>query len=232
MSNYSFYLHNIMNIQYIILGVIFVVLLYIFYIYFYQRKNIIDNIDLTSGPKIIDSTLLKARGFRCAYGGWVYINSWNNSGEKVLFTRNPEKFELFLDATSPTLKCRINTPSTGTDPNSETIILTTNFPIQKWVYVIISFDNQILDCYLDGKLITSKQLKNTVDQNGDFILGRSNAGDIYMARVHGWDTPIDPQTAWSTYLDGNGMSASSLPNYNIQMSILKDNVEKTQFKLL
>lgn len=222
-SHDSFYLNIIMNLVIVILGVALIVLLYILFVFFYKEKVVAEKVDLSEGSKTIDSGLINARGTRCAYGAWIYVNSWDNTREKILLSRE-NKFELFLDASSPTLKCKLN--------GSETVALTTNFPIQKWVYVIISLDNQVLDCYLDGKLVVSKQLAQTVNNVGNLVLGRDNAGSIFMAKVRGWEVPMDPQTAWSSYLDGNGMSSkSNIPNYNVQMSILEDNIEKTKFKM-
>jgi hypothetical protein len=227
-SHDSFYLNIIMNFVIIILGVALVISLYVLFVFFYKSKSVVEKVDLSSGSKTVEAELMMARGTRCAYGAWIYVNAWNNNSEKLLLTRG-NKFELFLDRNTPTLKCRLNT---GDAQNAETVTLTSNFPIQKWVYVIVSLDNQILDCYLDGKLVVSKQLKASVTNDGSLVLGKANAGDIFMAKVRGWEVPMDPQTAWSSYLDGNGMSTkTTLPNYNVQMSILEDNVEKTQFKL-
>lgn len=222
-SDDSFYLNIIMNLVIIILGVAVVVLLYVLFVFFYQKKVVAEKVDLSAGSKTIEADLITARGTRCAYGAWIYVNAWENTNNKVLLSRG-EKFELFLAASSPTLQCKLN--------GSETVTLTTNFPIQKWVYVIVSLDNQILDCYLDGKLVVSKQLAESVNNAGSLVLGKTNAGNIFMAKVRGWEVPMDPQTAWSSYLDGNGMSTKSkIPTYNVQMSILEDNVEKTQFKM-
>ena len=54
------------------------------------------------------------------------------------------------------LKCG-SSESTG-DTYSNTIEVVNNFPLQKWVYILISYDNNICDIYLDGKMVKSVQL--------------------------------------------------------------------------
>ena len=87
---------------------------------------------------------------RYAYGLWIYVNSWDNNENKTIYIRD-ENIKLYLDTDSPTLKCDI----TMTDDEVQSFEITDNFPLQKWVYIIISVDNQYIDCYLDGKLVRS-----------------------------------------------------------------------------
>lgn len=230
-ANDSFYLNIIMNFVIIILGVALIVSLYVLFVYFYKKKEVVDKVDLSSGPKTIESTLVNAKGQRCAYSAWVYVNSWSNGQDKQLLSRGTN-LNLYLDKNSPRLFCKVTTNVAGNPVNN--VLLTANFPIQKWVYVIISFDNKVLDCYLDGKLVTSKQLSGSVESKDNLVLGGANSNNIFMAKVRGWEIPMDPQTAWSSYLDGNGISSAKntdIPSYRVKMSILENDVEKTQFNV-
>jgi hypothetical protein len=40
---------------------------------------------------------------------------------------------------------------------SAPILITDNYPIQKWCYIVISVDSAFIDCYLDGKLVLSQK---------------------------------------------------------------------------
>ena len=161
---------------------------------------------------------------------WLYVNTWSSTSTKIIFRRQNSKsstndIRLYLDSTTPTLKCDFYTSST----NLETVNITNNFPIQKWVYIIVSVDNQIVDTYLDGKLITSQQLNGTPNvSEGDIYLGKF---DAYLANFQNWKSAMDPQTAWKTYMSGNGGTAISkmFKSYGIDFSLKKDNVE--QYKL-
>lgn len=210
-----------MNVTVIALGVVVIVLLYFLFKMFYNQVAGVDKKNLNDGSTTIDkSKINNNKSTRYNYSTWVYVNSWTSS-EKTLIQKSSD-FRLYLDDASPNLKCTI-----ATSPASEpAITITDNFPVQKWVYVIVSVDNQIVDFYLDGKLVLSKKLTNrlTTPTDSNITLGQdSNKPDIYLVSPKRDPTPMDPQTAWTNYLMGNGMGTT---NSNIKMSYLQDNVEK------
>jgi hypothetical protein len=216
-----------MNFVVIILGIIVVFLLYYLYTtYLNKGSNLTTKVDLkTSNPAIPFSTLPNNTSTRYAYGVWVYVNTWNSNFVKTILSRGSD-FKLTIDQTNPTLRCNVAAVQ-GTNPD---IVVTQNFPIQKWTYVIISVDNQIVDCYLDGKLVLSSKLPNIpIVSSADIAMGDSNNPDIFLALLNRWATPMDPQTAWNNYLQGNGMSSSS--NMNIKLAVLQDNIEQKAFSL-
>jgi len=100
---------------------------------------------------------------------------------------------------------------------------------------------------LNGKLIKSEKKTEYLAQPTDVgipttntALYLGNAGtssynatpfDSYVANFQRWTSPIDPQTAWTTYLAGNGQSNQYLSSYNVNFQILKDNVQQATFSL-
>jgi hypothetical protein len=68
-------------------------------------------------------------------------------------------------------------------------------------------------------------------------LGNSESGqtfapfDAFIAEFKRWSAPIDPQSAWDTYLAGNGTNGVSraFSSYGIDVSVLKNKVEQTRF---
>jgi hypothetical protein len=175
-------------------------------------------------------------------------------------------------------------------------MITDNFPLQKWVYIIISVDNQYVDAYLDGKLIQSHRfyipqtsamgstaaappiipkipppcaaptvipLPGVTPQTSIYMyLGNSDTAnpytyqmtvvvgstpgtstvkpvtfqgfDAYVSKFKRWDSgPVDPQTAWSAYMEGNGTNPilGALGNYGASISVLKNNVENSKLVL-
>jgi len=108
----------------------------------------------TALPSITGSSLPAATNLSYAYGIWLYVQNWDPSVQKTIFYRQ-NNIKLYLDQASPTLKCDI----AMADPvkSVKTITVTNSFPLQKWVCIIISVDNQFVDCYLDGKLVLSQQ---------------------------------------------------------------------------
>jgi len=217
-----------MNPVVIFLGVIVLILVYYLYVnYISNTTSLSSKADLkTSNPAIPYSKLQNRDSSNYAYGVWIYVNTWTSNNVKTLISRGSD-FSLTIDQTTPKLYCKINSI---TGDASSNIIITNNFPIQKWTHVIVSVNSQIVDIYLDGKLIISQKL-NYVPKvsTNDIALGDSNNPDIILAKLQRWPKTMDPQTAWNYYLQGNGVSNST--NYNVKLSVLQDNVEQKQFSL-
>jgi hypothetical protein len=170
-----------------------------------------------------------------AYGIWVKVNTWDSTIDKYIFGRK-NNIALRLDKTTPTLFCDFYMGDTTT----RTITITDNFPIQRWCYVTISVDGQIIDCYLDGKLVKSQKLDfkplKPSDSSTPIILGGNLEGsalssDIELNNFIRYDTPVEPQRVWDKYLEGSQMQFIKLSTYNANLSILKDNIQFSKISL-
>jgi hypothetical protein len=232
----------------IILGIVIILLIYVLYKYFSKSSSSLGalmDLSTTSStvPLITKDKVVNSTSARFSYGIWVYINTWDSSQTKNIFYRQNSttstKYDIrvYLDKTSPTLSCdfytqQINSTTGASDPGTETVAITSNFPIQKWVYIIVSVDSKLVDTYIDGKLITSQELKALpYVSDTDIFVGNFKA---YAAQFQRWTSPMDPQTAWKNYMSGNGGSALTkmFSSYGIDISFKKDNVEQNKFKLL
>ena len=129
-----------MDYTVIVLGIIIVFLVYYLYVnYIGAVKTMAKSADLNSVQPTI-TNIDKPANLNYSYGVWVYVNSWNNSSTKTIFGRT-NNIRLYLEKNTPTLKCDITTTSN----QNETIIITDNYPLQKWVYIIVSVDGRIVD---------------------------------------------------------------------------------------
>ena len=230
----------------IILGIVVIILIYILYKYFTTTTSTLGTIiDLsktsTSTAFTKKGDVVNSTSTRYAYGVWVYIDNWDSNQKKDIFYRNkvaassptPEHSDirLYLDQFSPILKCEFYTNISPSLP-TETITITNNFAVQKWVYVIISVDNKIIDCYIDGKLVTSQQLQNQpIVNDTDIFVGKFNA---HLAKFQRITSPVDPQTAWSNYMSGNGGNSlkKMFSSYGVDVSFKKDNIEQQKFSII
>ena len=152
-----------MNTTLIILGVIIAILIYVLY-YFYAPSNatvLSSKANLNAANPPITS-INAPTNTRYGYGIWVYVNSWNSTTDKIIFSRS-NNITLRLDKSKPSLYCDV-TMNDGKTVHKT--LITDNFPLQKWVFVIVSVDNQFLDCYLDGKLVKSTRLYQYKDRGG------------------------------------------------------------------
>ena len=238
----------------IILAIVVILLFYILYRFFMLKST-----ELTSTASLLEqnpaiSIENKPTSTRYSYGIWIYVNSWDSSIKKTIFEKT-NNIKLYFADTAPVLKCNITmddgkTLTDGQTAPTTTLEITDNFPLQKWVHIVTSVDNQYLDAYLDGKLVKSGRLYNeavvvnnvttspesTPKTPGDdnMIVGGGTTYDAYIAKFNHWALPLDPQTVWSTYSEGNGQSGMNnyISSYGIDLSILKDNVEQSKYSLL
>lgn len=229
-----------MNITVILLGIVIILLVYVLYKYVTKPSALTtDLIDLNKTTQTIPvDKIVGNNSTRYSYATWIYVNSWNTNAEKILIQRGTidankvgPDMKLFLDGSTPALKYMYK--DTSSTPGNKEITITSDFPLQKWVYVIINIDGTIFDAYIDGKLVMSKKLATPPTTSVNVInLGLSGTTmDIYLAKVSRWDKVIDPQTAWNYYMEGNGVSSGVLPNYNVKVGLYKDNNQTKEFSL-
>jgi hypothetical protein len=122
----------------------------------------------------------------------------------------------------------------GTSTSLQTIQITDNLPIQSWVYILVSVSSTYTDCYLNGKLIVSQQLAQPSISippatNPDSakptlnLMGGTNT-DVYVTKLMRLAYPIDPQTAWNYYNQGNGNPSFSGSDsaYHLEIDLTKN----------
>lgn len=231
-----------MNYTLIILGVILMVVIYMMYSAILgQQSKIGTNImTLATGittPSVAYSTLATPNSPRYNLSFWVSIESLN--AETILFNIQNN------DASPKTLlSVKINTTATLSydiadatiaSPTNHTIM--SNFPLQKWVFVCLSLDSSVMDMYIDGKLIRSEKLvavPGVPTKDFSIKFGAPGTGTvIYMARFERNPVQMDPATAWSKYMAGNGGNyfSSLFSSYGAAFSITKDNLEVNKLSL-
>lgn len=233
-----------MNTAAIIIAVLIAMLIYVLYTYYAISSSTLNKTANLNGGAIPPITISdNPKSVRYAYGIWVYINTWDNQMDKVIFSRNGN-LTVTLDKNQPTLWCKVNMQD-GTIKNMK---IMDNFPIQKWVHIIVSVDSEFLDGYINGKLVVSQRFTDTAtskvlipavppDKDTPLYLGTAGTAtyvkqDIVVADFKRWNTPMDPQTAWDTYMAGNGQNTfSKMSSYGIDLSILKNSVEQSRYSL-
>lgn len=228
-----------MNIVAIILGIIIIILLYYCYTRFFVNYTALttSQIDLKNTNVVVPYTGFKnGSSSSYSYGLWIYVNSWNTNNVKTIFSRGgvynvggttTTDFTLQLDTISPNLYCYLGLQGGTTVPQK--ILITNNFPIQSWIYVVISVDNQLVDAYINGKFVLSTKLPNlpTISKS-DIVIGDTTMPDIFIMGLVRWAFPMDPQTVWTDYLKGNGQSTSQ---FNMILTTYQNNVEQNSFSI-
>jgi hypothetical protein len=235
-----------MNPLVIVLGVILVVIILIsvFSKFFSGESALGKNANLQNGiPAIPVDSLSKKDSANRTYSIWTYVNVWTAGRNKMILGRSGDVL-LYLDSDTATLKCKVNPDDldigntkanggTGTAAIiSDTIDITNNFPIQKWVFVTVAIDSGgVCDLYLDGKLVKSVKTSASTSVNETKPINFGSGHDTYIADAKFTPKALGPQDVWNSYSNGN--SGSSMKNsYNVNLSILKDNVATSSYSLL
>jgi hypothetical protein len=164
---------------------------------------------------------------------WFYIKKWVNGTKVVQFFSDtgasiPIFMVLFKNGTN-TIQIF---PKGVNDPNMNCEIA--EFPLQKWVNLIISFNGSAMDVYVDGKLVKSCVVStgSELARTQTIVLGdtpTNTTDDVgFITNVKLKAAPIAPQEAWDIYSQGFGGSPWSdlLNKYKVKLSFIVDNQEQ------
>ena len=202
-----------------------ILVLYVLYRFVYDRQTMVSTKDyLKDGIADVKfDTLSNPASSRYTYKIWIYAVSLQTS--LTIFSVD-NLFELNL-LQSGDLNFKIK-ESSGMPEH----IITSNFPLQKWVCVSISVDNNIVDSYLDGKLVKSQQLAvvDAPNKNSTITFGQD---DVYIAEFERLPHPTDPQSAWDQYMAGNGGSwiSNAFSSYGANLILTKDEMDMKKYAL-
>ena len=208
--------------------------------------GLIPFIDLNKSNKSLLSTSLPTiNSTNYTYCMWINVNTWTNNQKYLIYrgtcttcpSNDPSKnytFLLKLDNNKPHLYCSFG--STNTTGFIE-YTLTSHFPIQKWVCIVIVLDGMHLDFYMDGKLSYSTSMSYLpITASNNINFGNPSTGntyianDIFIANFNILNYPFDPNTAMSYYNSGSGQS-SNTDNYNANLSLLRNNTPSASISL-
>jgi Concanavalin A-like lectin/glucanases superfamily len=213
--------------------IVLVVVVYIVYSFIANgvRSNVLSTaMDLNSKNPAIK--IDQPNATRSTISVWIKVVSWNTVREKVIYLL-PGKVKLYLSATSPTLAVDIYTSTV-----TKTIVITYNFPIQKWTQICVTLDNAFVDCYVDGKFVKSIQLLSPQATNDDenIYVGGKPAGlnDILISTLKRYLVPQTPSNIYNEYLRGNGnyFFSNSFSSYGINLSLIRDNISSGSLRLM
>ena len=222
-----------MNYTLIGLGIILCVLIYAMYAYLTNKgnqvgSNMITLDATTANPSVSYSLLSNPTSPRYFLSFWINVSSL--TADSTIFDIKNGTSILKVELTSnSTLRYKIN--------NTENHTIMPDFPLQKWVYIILSIDDKLVDIYIDGKLIRSEtfsaQIPTVTDTTTNIIFDKLNGAIIYLTKFTRNPTPMDPGLAWSSYMAGNGGNSFSslLSGYGASFTLTKDNLDVNKMAL-
>ena len=234
-----------MNISMIILSIVLLVALYYLYKFLLGASNGTNTMKISEMPNtaVYDAKTSPNPGsYRYSYAIWVRVNNLaNNTDTNNAFYNNPLNNIMYLtNATAQateyvafsldlygdtSLYVRYGSGAVGNGQAtlSNAYLVTPNFPLQKWTLVQVSFDNKIMDLYLDGKLVksaTMEKLPLPLSTNATMKFGK---GDMEVYNYTRFNYPMDPQTAWALYQSGRPPTGTT-NSYGLNLNINQNNM--------
>jgi hypothetical protein len=219
-------------------------ILYIILNYFFTKSTTLTKMfNGTERQKILASTLpTSSNSSNYTYSTWFFVNDWNyRFGEpKVLLGRmdedkNPSPSIVFGAMEND---ITISVACYSNDKSNKSIIHTCNvqnFPLQRWVNLIISLYGRTLDVYIDGKLVRTCVLPGVakINQKANIVVTPNGGFSGFTTNFQYWNDSTNPQDAYNIYKDGFGGSilGNLFNKYRIKIAFLSDNKEKGSFEL-
>ena len=162
---------------------------------------------------------------------WFYIKKWSDNAKIIAFKDNTSTiFQVQFKASTNTIQIF---PQSDTSVSGKDCDIS-DFPLQKWVNLIISFNGSAMDVYVDGKLVKSCVVDggSKLADTRSIVLGDESkqSNDVgFITNVKLKSSPIAPQEAWDIYSQGFGGSPWSdiLNKYKVKLSFIVDNQEQT-----
>ena len=209
--------------NYLAIGLAIILLIVIYYIYYYFTNN-----TLTAGLQPLKTPLtvtydklVKPNSYTYSYQAWIYLSSL--TGKNQIFYRgssaNNAEFE--VDISGQTLML-----FAGKDDAApkQIMTITDNFPIQKWVYLVINVNNlKTYEAYINGKLAKTVNVTTETTPNSSttslYIGNTALSG--YITKFTRLPSTLDAQQIWKIYLSGNGLNniLTALMPYGLNMSV-------------
>ena len=235
--------------NYTIISLVFIIILMLYAGYVY-----ISNIAITTGVVSLKSTgdygttkwqkLDNPGSTQYHYEGWLFIKTLPTTG--TIFQRQLNSINstgLVLNGSILTFSKSTTAAAANSPMGSSTTIveITNDFPIQKWVYFVLNVTDQLVECYLNGKLIKS-QIVDSTGANGsnltpstrkDLYLGDAST-DGYITKFRHGASVLTPDEVWKNYLAGNGLAnfTNWLAGYNATFSLYTTTEEVKKYSLL
>lgn len=189
----------------LILLAIFSVLIITYYIvfgYLEGKISLVYNTDMNS----INIPIEVSKSDEFSYGMWLNINKLRE--HKIILFDRPNELKFYIENSA----LKINR---GNDDYE----IMSNFPLQKWVHVIVTVENiktqkSFVNAYIDGKMVRSYQIPYQAGPDTEVKLGNLDAKLVGLKR---WKYPLNPTMVLNEY---NSTKLTGL--YNLDITLMKN----------
>ena len=243
-----------------LLGIILTAALVAFVVYliwylFFNKAQLLSKCQSGTKKLVISPKKLSGNSHtnNYAYSIWFYVTDWSyrlTESKDLLIrggaagTANPR---ITLAPYENNLSITINTFPTGNKNNSvlgssvagpapsqSPTCSVNNFPLQRWVNLIVSLNNRTLDVYLDGKLVRTCVLPAPakIDPDAPVVVTPGGGFKGWTSNTQYFDTPLNPQEAFNIYAAGPKCGSMTLfDKYQLKIAYLVNNKEEAEITI-
>tara|TARA_A100001011_G_C14305631_1_gene842975 strand:- start:1645 stop:2370 length:726 start_codon:yes stop_codon:yes gene_type:complete len=240
---------NIFGILFIV--VIIVLLVYLInYLFFQQNKALSKCLPATKRQEIKAKKLKGSHNDNnYAYSIWFYVTDWQYrlTETKDLLVRGSMSghaspritlapYENNLTVSISTVQQKTNevfNSVAGRPPHTDHKCSIENFPLQRWVNLIVSLNNRTLDLYLDGKLVRTCILPSPakIHNNAPVLITPGGGFKGYTSNLQFFANPLNPQQSFNIYRAGPNCGSDFFDKYKLKVTYLVDNKEEGEFTI-
>ena len=252
-----------MNISGVVYVIIMLIVLYYLFSWFTATSTKLVARTSTDIETNVKASKIYTSSNSFAYSIWFNITNWtdNFGNEKIIFIQSSDPVQtiendyqfnglgeniqspkdiLVVSLAPHENNLKIHVPYADTNQNIAVhTAIVYGIPIQKWVNLTISFEQKVIDIYMDGKLVKtsvapSMPIKPPNATNyGLTICPQENTftGEISKFKFH--KSSLNPQEAWEIYKEGfgSGVLSGVVNRYKLKIAFLKDDQEFNSFML-
>lgn len=232
--------------------IVFVVLVIIYYIIDWAtaKSTKLSHISHARKKTISGKKLKGSNSSNFTFSVWFNVDDWSvNYGalKKLLQVQCQNIIPLEIDLGAESNDINITTQSFGsagaatggrlglassTQSHSCNV---QNFPLQKWVNLIVSAYGRTLDVYIDGKLVKTCVLPGAVAMHNISQIILTDGKPCFKgmtADLTYWSTASNPQQAYNIYAAGfGGMGSNFFSKYKLKVSFLEDGKTEGSFEI-
>jgi hypothetical protein len=228
--------------NYVVIALVFIIalMLYIGYTYLTNTtltSGVVSLRNPSSAITQIEWTKINNPGTNTYhYEGWLFVKNLPDTKTAIL-RRGNTNFALCLNGSTLSIDKQGSAMTNGTTSNpTELVNITTKFPVQKWVYFVVNvINNNIVETYLNGKLVNTIQLQTplTLNVRDALYVGGTASVDGFITKFKRDPKALLPDDVWKTYVKGNGLAtmANWLAGYNASFSVYNTTEEVKKYTL-
>ena len=229
------------TVNIVILVIVLVILVYYIYGWMFGKSLQLTKLEAaTTRQTILAKTLPNDNSTsNYTYSTWFYVNDWNyRFGEsKILLGRLDENNQpspsIVFGAMENNITVSVSCYPSGKSANNAKPNIhncdVQNFPLQKWVNLLISLYGRTLDVYIDGKLVRTCVLPGVakIDPKANILVTPNGGFSGFTSNFEYWATATNPQQAYNIYKAGYGgsMFGNIFNKYRVKIAFIDNNKE-------